>query len=33
MCAEECNKHNHEHCKVCAEACLACAEACHALVS
>lgn len=29
MCAEECSKHEHDHCKQCAEACLACAEACH----
>jgi|SRR5690606_17510875 len=28
LCAEECNKHDHEHCKVCAEACFNCAEAC-----
>jgi hypothetical protein len=33
MCAEECNKHNHEHCKECAEVCLACANACHAVVA
>ncbi|MFN6945610.1 MAG: four-helix bundle copper-binding protein [Cytophagaceae bacterium] len=30
MCAEECGKHENEHCKKCAEACLKCAEACHA---
>ena len=29
LCAEECNKHEHEHCKVCADACEKCAEACH----
>ena len=29
-CAEECSKHGHEHCKVCAEKCTQCAEACHA---
>lgn len=28
-CAEECGKHDHEHCKKCAEACRKCAEACH----
>lgn len=28
MCAEECRKHNHDHCKACAEECEACAEAC-----
>lgn len=28
-CAEECKKHEHEHCKSCAEACMACAELCH----
>ena len=32
MCAEECNKHNHDHCKMCADACIACADACHAMV-
>ncbi|MBC7389594.1 MAG: four-helix bundle copper-binding protein [Opitutaceae bacterium] len=30
LCAAECSKHEHEHCKVCAEACEKCAEACHA---
>jgi hypothetical protein len=30
MCAEECRKHNHEHCRVCADECDACADACHA---
>jgi hypothetical protein len=30
LCGEECNKHQHEHCKKCAEACFICAEACHA---
>lgn len=29
-CAEECNKHDHDHCKKCAEACRACATACEA---
>lgn len=29
MCAEECGRHNHEHCQRCAEACRVCAEACH----
>jgi hypothetical protein len=28
MCAEECRKHNHEHCQACAEVCEACADAC-----
>jgi hypothetical protein len=28
LCAEECNKHEHAHCKACAEACQSCAEAC-----
>jgi hypothetical protein len=27
-CAEECGKHEHEHCKRCAEACRQCEEAC-----
>ncbi|MCJ8208296.1 four-helix bundle copper-binding protein [Mucilaginibacter sp. RS28] len=30
MCAEECGKHDAEHCQLCAEACTRCAEACHA---
>lgn len=29
-CADECSKHDHDHCKRCAEACRNCAEACHA---
>ena len=29
-CADECEKHDHDHCKKCAEACNTCAEACHA---
>lgn len=32
MCADECRKHNHDHCKTCAEVCEACAEACHQLM-
>jgi hypothetical protein len=28
LCADECNKHEHVHCKACAEACLNCAESC-----
>lgn len=27
-CAEECKKHNYEHCQECAKACQKCAEAC-----
>lgn len=27
-CAEECGKHDNDHCRACAEACLRCAEAC-----
>lgn len=30
-CAEECAKHNHNHCKACAEACRRCAEACRSV--
>ena len=30
ICAEECGKHEDEHCKACAQSCLKCAEACHA---
>ena len=29
LCADECGKHDNDHCRQCAEACLACAEACH----
>lgn len=29
MCADECSKHDDEHCKRCAEACRICADACH----
>lgn len=29
MCGEECNRHEHWHCKDCAAACIACADACH----
>ncbi len=32
-CAEECNKHDHEHCKDCAEFCINCMEACRNFVS
>jgi hypothetical protein len=28
LCADECRKHEHAHCQLCAEACLSCAEAC-----
>ncbi|GAB6931406.1 four-helix bundle copper-binding protein [Paenibacillus sp. JCM 10914] len=31
-CAEECGKHEHDHCKQCAEACRKCAEACRELL-
>jgi len=27
-CARECEKHDHDHCRVCAEACRKCEEAC-----
>ena len=27
-CAEECGKHDHDHCQKCAKACRECAEAC-----
>ncbi|WP_010229995.1 four-helix bundle copper-binding protein [Gillisia marina] len=29
-CAEECGKHDHQHCKDCAKACRECVEACDA---
>ena len=28
LCAEECDKHDHEHCKLCATMCRECAEDC-----
>lgn len=28
ICAEECEQHDHDHCRRCAEACRRCAEAC-----
>jgi hypothetical protein len=30
-CAEECEKHDHEHCQDCARACKKCAEECRSL--
>jgi len=30
LCAAECGKHDHEHCRQCAIACEECADACHA---
>lgn len=30
LCAAECSKHDHEHCRQCAVACEECADACHA---
>ncbi len=32
LCAEECNKHDMDHCKHCAQVCEACADACHVKV-
>lgn len=32
-CAEECEKHDHEHCRVCAEACRRCEDACRKLLA
>jgi hypothetical protein len=32
VCAEECSKHTHEHCRVCAEACKACEQACRTML-
>ncbi len=29
-CGNECEKHDHDHCKKCAEACRKCVEACEA---
>ena len=31
-CAEECDKHAHEHCQQCAQACRRCADACKQMV-
>lgn len=31
-CAQECEKHDHEHCRVCAEACRRCEQACNELL-
>lgn len=31
-CAEECGKHEHDHCQQCTVACEACAKACGALI-
>lgn len=28
LCAEECEKHDHDHCQACAKACRDCVEAC-----
>jgi hypothetical protein len=28
-CAEECERHEHEHCRICAESCRRCQRACH----
>ncbi len=28
-CADECSKHDNDHCAYCAQQCLACAQACH----
>lgn len=32
-CAAECEKHQHDHCRACAEACRKCEEACHAYLT
>ena len=32
-CAEECEQHEHEHCRVCARACRECAEACRSFAA
>jgi hypothetical protein len=33
QCAKECKKHDHPHCKECAQACKVCAAACRELVA
>ena len=32
-CADECSKHDHDHCKKCAEACNECAKVCRKLIA
>ncbi len=32
-CADECEKHDHKHCKQCASSCRSCAEACRQLAA
>jgi len=32
-CGEECGKHEHAHCRACAEACRRCADECRAMAS
>lgn len=32
-CADECEKHEHEHCRLCAEACRRCENACRELLA
>ncbi|WP_371816090.1 four-helix bundle copper-binding protein [Exiguobacterium sp. s181] len=32
-CADECSKHDHDHCKKCAEACNECAKICRKLIA
>lgn len=33
MCAEECEKHDEDHCQKCAEACRKCAEECRRMIA
>ncbi|WP_010178156.1 four-helix bundle copper-binding protein [Aquimarina agarilytica] len=33
QCADECSKHDHQHCKDCADACKKCADACKAYLA
>lgn len=33
QCADECGKHDHQHCKDCAKACKECVSACEAFVA
>ncbi|WP_157699065.1 four-helix bundle copper-binding protein [Bernardetia litoralis] len=32
-CASQCGKHNHDHCKACAESCHKCAEECRKMAA
>ena len=33
LCAEECERHEHEHCRICAESCRTCERACREAIA